>query len=482
MAKRRILVVDDSQFLCTLLNKSFVSLGYAVDVAHTVEEGVRKLETAIPDLIFLDINLPDATGTEACKILKAEKAYAHIPIILISSSNEEFLKAKVAETGANGYIKKPFSPSSIVRWLQHNAPRLFGLGESAARVETGWVRADTPVDATAAARPARPAAAAPEPAAPVGPPTPSSKRIVITDDSKFLCAILKDTLEKVGFVTDTFENTRDMGYHLRDHDANLVFLDINLPDVNGDRACQILKSSPKTVNVPVILISGEEEEKIREKVKACGANGYLRKPFTPVNVLEWIRANCVALFGEALDFSRSQAGADPTGAAEATEAPVDEGQIDLLLAQLESEVREVQMDACYSLGELKAHRAVEPLICLLYDSDDELKAEAAWSLGEIGDPSALQPLFMLLAIQNQWLRERAVEALGKIGDFTAIPSLVQMLHVGDRDIRILAIKALGRIGSPEAIGPLEEVLKRFTDDEIIANTTWALRSIANMNR
>lgn len=453
------MVVDDSRFLITILSKTFVSMGFDVVTAETMEEGLRKLEENPPDLLFLDINLPDASGAEACRCLKDEARWAGLPIILISSSNEDWLRAKVAETGADGYIKKPFSPGSLVRWFQNHGPRLLS---NAGGSDTGRVD-------TASAKPSR----------------RKAKEIVVVDDSAFLCSILKDTLTRAGFRVFVCDNVRDMGRFLHDNEADLVFLDINLPDVSGDTACRILKESPRTKALPVILISAQDEFTLRDIVRSCGANGYLRKPFTPLNVLEWIKRNAVALFGHEVEFGPLKEDDDVAGGAisdEARTALETSPQVDILIEQLESPSPDVAREACYSLGELRVRRAVEPVSALLYGGDETLQAEAAWALGEIGDKGAVQPLLTMLAKQNPYLRERAVEALGKIKAPEAVPPLVEMLKVGRHDMRILAIKALAEIGHASAVEHLEGLVIGERDDEVKANAQWAIQTIDEKTR
>lgn len=499
MNEKLILVIDDSQFLCAMLKKSLDSVGYNTLVAHTSEDGLRLFEQSLPDLVLLDINLPDIPGPEACRRLKANPQWQGISVILMSGSYEDYIRQQVAECGANGYIKKPFSPSSILRWVKENAHALFSDGHG---VPGDFDEAPVIMEPPVPQRPAPPA------------PAPSRRQaatfdgagytIVITDDSTFLCAILKDTLEKVGFAVHTFSNIRDTGYYLKGNQADLLFLDVNLPDIAGDRACAIIKESPKTRNLPIILISSAKEEQLRALVASSGANGYLIKPFTPLNVLEWIKLNASAMFGGAAAASPPAASPVPapspslpptppqappavtapgpqapeTQAPAATEGPTD-GEIDILLKQLDSPMKEVRLDACYTLGEFNVSRAVERLMDMLYDSDDEIRGEAAWALGEIRDSRALQPILNLLVIKNKWLRDRACEALGKLGDPQAVPPLVNILKTNDKELRITAIKALATIPGPETVAALEALVSE-RDEEIAANATWALRRLGGL--
>ncbi len=506
MNEKLILVIDDSQFLCTMLKKSLDSVGYNTLVAHTMEDGMQLFEQSRPDLVLLDINLPDTPGPKACKAIKSNPQYSNISVILMSGSYEEYIKKQVNECGANGYIKKPFSPSSILRWVKENSSALFssadyGYGEDSDErpFTLDDFQATNQIPVVKPLAPAQPRQAR-KPLQFSG----EGRTIVITDDSTFLCAILKDTLEKVGFQVHTFPNIRETGYFLKNNHADLLFLDVNLPDIAGDRACSIIKDSPKTRDLPIILISSAEQEQLRQLTNTSGADGFLIKPFTPLNVLDWMKTNASNLFAatEAVAQAMPVAAAvrpiqepipvqttplrqapmtNATGQSAQMEPLEDydgpsEGEIDILVKQLGSPLKEVRLDACYTLGEFKVHRAVADLMEMLNDTDDEIKGEAAWALGEIGDCRALQPILALLITQNNWLQDRAIEALGKFGDDRAVPPLVNILQTGNREMKVTAVKALAGIPCPRSINALEQACGD-PDEEVAANATWALKKL-----
>ena len=507
MNEKLILVIDDSQFLCTMLKKSLDSVGYNTLVAHTMEDGMQLFEQSRPDLVLLDINLPDTPGPKACKAIKSNPQYSNISVILMSGSYEEYIKKQVSECGANGYIKKPFSPSSILRWVKENSSALF----TAADYEYGEDSDERPYtlddiqgkSATPIVKPLAPASPQKRPSHRPLQFSGEGRTIVITDDSTFLCAILKDTLEKVGFMVHTFPNIRETGYFLKNNHADLLFLDVNLPDIAGDRACSIIKDSPKTKDLPIILISSAEQEQLQQLTTVSGADGFLIKPFTPLNVLDWMKTNASNLFVAPQEIAAQEASPSPqeptaVQAAKpiARPAPIEQhiatygnpmepledydgptdGEIDILVKQLGSPLKEVRLDACYTLGEFRVHRAVADLMGMLEDNDDEIKGEAAWALGEIGDCRALQPILALLTTQNNWLQDRAIEALGKFGDDRAVPPLVNILQTGNREMKVTAVKALAGIPCQRSINALEQAVGD-RDEEVAANATWALRKL-----
>ena len=427
MNEKLILVVDDSKFLCTMLQKAFDSVGYNTLVAYTIEEGLALFEASRPDLLLLDINLPDRPGPQACREIKANPQYNSTSVILMSGSYEDYIKQQVAESGADGYIRKPFSPGSILSWVRENSQLLFNdsVDQSPAQVVSPVTPPSSPAPQvllpSAQSVPLQDSVAQmlekavpsvssdhssrsnpelcdqshrltyPVDQRPSPLKTPVDSRdthqsvlntvknntaassstpdffgqnlsIIITDDSTFLCAILKDTLEKVGFKVNTFPNIRETGLYLRENKADLLFLDINLPDISGNRACQIIKESPITANLPIVLISGAQEEQLKQLTIASGANGFITKPFTPMTVLTWLKDNSSRIFPQ-IHCSEPQNSCADNG-----EAPLPTSAIGILIDQLSSSTRAVKLAACYSLGEFQAKEAVGPLLKLLSDT------------------------------------------------------------------------------------------------------------------
>jgi len=113
-----ILVVDDSSLLRNILREELEAEGFVVHVAEGGPEGVERCRDLRPDLVLLDVVMPDMDGNEVCRAIKADPATAEIPVILLSSRNE--LKDKLAgfEAGADDYLAKPFFTKELVARLR----------------------------------------------------------------------------------------------------------------------------------------------------------------------------------------------------------------------------------------------------------------------------------------------------------------------------------------------------------------------------
>jgi len=107
------MIVDDKRDMADAAKMVLDMEGYEVVVAYDGDETIRKAEAELPDLIFLDMQMPGKTGVEVCKILKSGAKTRLIPILLFTASglNVEDL---VVQAGADGFFRKPFAPEDLV--------------------------------------------------------------------------------------------------------------------------------------------------------------------------------------------------------------------------------------------------------------------------------------------------------------------------------------------------------------------------------
>ena len=114
MAKEHILVVEDEEDILELMKFNLMKEGYHVSTAVTGEKALQAVTKNPPDLIILDLMLPDADGFEVCRRLKNQPDTKHIPIAMVTAKSEESDIVAGLEMGADDYITKPFSPKVLV--------------------------------------------------------------------------------------------------------------------------------------------------------------------------------------------------------------------------------------------------------------------------------------------------------------------------------------------------------------------------------
>ena len=109
-------IVEDEQPIITLVKYNLEKEGYKVSSSGNGNDGIEDIKELSPDLVLLDWMLPDFSGVEICKILKKEKKFKEIPIIMLTAKGEDEDKIKGLNSGADDYITKPFSfPELLAR-------------------------------------------------------------------------------------------------------------------------------------------------------------------------------------------------------------------------------------------------------------------------------------------------------------------------------------------------------------------------------
>ncbi len=138
----RILAIDDEPDLLELVRVGLTQAGYVVETAGTGNEALAALRRAPPDLILLDVMLPDLTGTELCSRIRADQRLAAVPIIMLTAKSEEIDRVVGLEVGADDYVTKPFSPRELALRVRAVLRRRAPSGERVRVVEHGSLRVD----------------------------------------------------------------------------------------------------------------------------------------------------------------------------------------------------------------------------------------------------------------------------------------------------------------------------------------------------
>ncbi len=140
-----ILVVDDERDLHSLLDFNLRKEGFETALATTGQEAYQALRRRVPDLIVLDLMLPDVSGTEVCRAVKGDARTKHVPVVMLTAKGEEVDRVVGFELGADDYVTKPFSVRELVlrlrALLRRGGVRAAG-GEAAPFAEVGPLRVD----------------------------------------------------------------------------------------------------------------------------------------------------------------------------------------------------------------------------------------------------------------------------------------------------------------------------------------------------
>ncbi len=113
MKKYKIMAVDDEPDIVKLVKISLEMANFEVVEAFGGQEALDKIQAAQPDLILLDIMMPDINGFEVCQKIKADPATKHIPVILLTAKGQRGDAEQGLNAGADDYIIKPFDPYEL---------------------------------------------------------------------------------------------------------------------------------------------------------------------------------------------------------------------------------------------------------------------------------------------------------------------------------------------------------------------------------
>lgn len=148
MGKGRILVVEDDVDISKMLRIYFDSQGYEVLVANRGNEALDICRAKLPNVVVLDINLPDTDGYEVCRSLRSNTRTSYVPIIFLTQKDERADKIAGLELGADDYITKPFSLRELEARIKsvlrrtRNGPSSDGIRDEAPIVR-GRLRIDS---------------------------------------------------------------------------------------------------------------------------------------------------------------------------------------------------------------------------------------------------------------------------------------------------------------------------------------------------
>ncbi len=226
----RILVVDDEPDIGHLIQRYLERAEYQVVLAHTAEEGVRIARSERPDLITLDIMLPDVDGFTALEWLKQDAVTAEIPIMLLSILPDI---GKGQLVGAVDYLTKPVHEQILL--------------ERIGQILTG-----------------------------------KRGTLLVVDDDADLHGMLDEMLTRAGYRVIVAADGVEALEVVRRHPPDLALIDVKMPRVDGIAVLRQLRADGATRNLPVIVMTGELGmlEQNRRIVEALGST-ILPKPLTP---------------------------------------------------------------------------------------------------------------------------------------------------------------------------------------------------------
>lgn len=265
-----ILITDDNIMNIEMAGELLEKAGHFTIKTEKAEEGIKLAQINRPDLILMDLNLPEMDGLTATKILKEDILTKDIPVLAFTAKVMQTDKEKAFEAGCCGFISKPIDVSTFVNNVEN-----FLIKKDANDIQSHH---SVPFNQENSLKNEK------EMDMPVM--TETKKKalykchtVLIIDDNPMNTELLKEALEQIGqnsVVTHSGKQALDL---VEQEKFDLILLDVMMPEMNGFDVIKQLKSNTSTKDIPVIFVSALDQTNDIVKGFDLGSYEYVTKPF-----------------------------------------------------------------------------------------------------------------------------------------------------------------------------------------------------------
>jgi two-component system, cell cycle response regulator len=251
----KVLVVEDNPLNMKLV-RTLLQLGkYQVIEAANALNGIQKAKEEMPDLILMDIQLPDMDGLSATRLIKKDPSTEAIPVIAITAYAMHGDDQKALDAGCLGYITKPIDTKSFLETISRHLTNKDNTKQKE-----------------------------------LSPSRDNRHKLLIVDDEPLNFKLLDAHLSHEEYIIIRASSGQDALEKVDEELPDLVLLDIMMPGIDGYEVTKKLKASPKTRQIPIILITSLSGTDDKAKGMAAGADEFLNKPVNKTELSARIRS------------------------------------------------------------------------------------------------------------------------------------------------------------------------------------------------
>jgi two-component system cell cycle response regulator len=267
----RVLVVDDILPNVKVLSAKLLSEYYDVIAAYSGKEALEKIETEHPDIVLLDVMMPEMDGFEVCHRIKSNPATMHIPVVMVTALSDIADRVRGLEAGADDFLTKPVNDTALFARVKSLARLKMVIDEWRLRERTsdqlGVLQAASIDD--------------------VG--DMAGARVLVVDDLPIEASRLEEILTGDQFVVKVLPDPTQLMQTVQNHDFDLIIISLTLSSEDGLRLCSQIRSSERTRQTPVLLV--DDSADIRKTVRALdlGGNDYLLRPYDKAELKARVR-------------------------------------------------------------------------------------------------------------------------------------------------------------------------------------------------
>ncbi len=258
----RILVVDDLELNVKLLDAKLRSEYYDVLTATSGQEALDIIEEDLPDLVLLDVMMPEMSGFEVCRRIKSDRDSMHLPVVMVTALDQPQDRVQGLEAGADDFLTKPVNDVALfarvrsllrLKMMTDEVRRRHNTSAELGAVETESSMIDVDV---------------------------GGARILVVEDSPESVMIFRDGLSDVGEVLIDGDAEAASG-RARYENFDLVIVNVRPNNNEGLSFCGQLRSSPDTRDVPLLMVVEEDDQEQLVKGLDIGVNDYIMRPIDP---------------------------------------------------------------------------------------------------------------------------------------------------------------------------------------------------------
>jgi two-component system, cell cycle response regulator len=257
----RILIVDDIPLNIKLLAAKLAHDYYVISTAENGREALKKVEEEKPDIILLDVMMPEMDGFETCRRLKSNPATAHIPVVIITALSDVADRVRGLAAGADDFLGKPINDMALMARIRSLLRMKILMDEWRSREATALQL--SPVLAEALSDPLN----------------VRNCHVMIVNDDAADAAFIREALVPLAAKIVEAKSIAEAEALLVKGPFDLVFSNLDLKNEDGLTICPCLRSNPETRHVPILLLANPDEVDRVAKGLDLGANDYLLRPF-----------------------------------------------------------------------------------------------------------------------------------------------------------------------------------------------------------
>ncbi|MCL2265103.1 MAG: response regulator [Treponema sp.] len=241
--RKKIIYVDDVKYSLVSV-KSRIGERYDVFPAESAAKLFEYLEYFRPDLILLDVNMPDIDGYEAIKSLKTDERFTDIPVIFLTGNSDRESVVKGLSLGAADYVIKPFNVLKLIGTIEYHLDPNKG--------KEVYDEDDTT----------------------------NKPSVLIVDDVSSMLRAMQYALHD-RYNVSILSKSEDAIDFLRNKTPELILLDYLMPVINGFELIPIIRNLPEHKDTPIIIITTEGTPEHVNEAMNLGASDFIVKPFKP---------------------------------------------------------------------------------------------------------------------------------------------------------------------------------------------------------